>query len=274
MGSFDTVASYYDHSHYIPERSLSKITECIARAVGISAQSKVLEIGVGTGRIAMPFVQKNIDYVGIDISAPMLEKFAEKFPTLPNHLTLLHGDATQMPFIAHSFSHVLAYHVFYFISDLGQVMKEIMRVLLPTGTFVHCDEVFVHCDWINELNMKWYELVSESNPVMEKLLAESNPLVSDKENAIRVIIENLEKLGYKVKLQSGTIWMNQIQRSDYVKYFENRKDNFLDIMPVEQAQEALVKWKEFVKKRWSGEEPRYARKQLNMIICQNELILK
>ena len=43
----------------------------------IPPQSKVLELGSGTGRLAMPLIRENIDYHGLDISKELCD-FSKK----------------------------------------------------------------------------------------------------------------------------------------------------------------------------------------------------
>ena len=43
----------------------------------IPPQSKVLELGSGTGRLAMPLIRENIDYHGLDISKQLCD-FSKK----------------------------------------------------------------------------------------------------------------------------------------------------------------------------------------------------
>jgi SAM-dependent methyltransferase len=55
----------------------------------------VLEIGVGTGRIAIPGAKSGIEWVGIDLNQPMLDRAVEKAKAaqpLPGGLTLLRQD--------------------------------------------------------------------------------------------------------------------------------------------------------------------------------------
>ena len=58
----------------------------------------VLELGCGTGRIAIPLAEAGFDVVGLDRSAPMLARAAERRRSLPpdvrRRLTFVEGDMT------------------------------------------------------------------------------------------------------------------------------------------------------------------------------------
>ena len=63
------------------------------------ANGPVLEIGVGTGRIAIPAAKEGIEVVGVDFSREMLdvaEAKAKAAAPLPGGLTLIHGDMRRL----------------------------------------------------------------------------------------------------------------------------------------------------------------------------------
>lgn len=73
MSVYDPIAGFYD------EWSRS-VVEDIAFYVRLAAESggPVLELGVGTGRIAVPIAEAGIDIIGIDSSRQMLELCAAR----------------------------------------------------------------------------------------------------------------------------------------------------------------------------------------------------
>ncbi len=70
--SFDRAAEYYDRTRALPPELAARQTEMLAGA--LAGRSRVLEIGVGTGRIALPLWQSGVPVVGLDLSAPMLHR--------------------------------------------------------------------------------------------------------------------------------------------------------------------------------------------------------
>src|SRR5581483_7653745 len=57
----------------------------------------VLELGVGTGRIAVPVAAAGIDVVGVDLSAGMLEVARERAALAGVHVDLRRGDMRDPP---------------------------------------------------------------------------------------------------------------------------------------------------------------------------------
>lgn len=93
-----------------------------------------LEIGVGTGRIALPLAAAAVDVTGIDISAAMLDKLRQKDPDRTVSLAL--ADACDLPFAADTFSAAVAAHVLHLITDWRKALTELIRVVRPHGTIL------------------------------------------------------------------------------------------------------------------------------------------
>jgi SAM-dependent methyltransferase len=107
---------------------------------------RVLELGSGTGRIAVPLARAGVSVVGIDRSAPMLGRAARRAAlrarrsgSARGHLTLVRGDIRALPFRSGRFHMVLAaYGVLQSIlreRDLTATLDAVRRVLAPGGTF-------------------------------------------------------------------------------------------------------------------------------------------
>lgn len=72
---FDSWAEWYDVLYSVAPAAEIAMYVALARQFG----GPVLEIGVGTGRVAIPITQAGIDVVGVDISEAMLSKAAAKY---------------------------------------------------------------------------------------------------------------------------------------------------------------------------------------------------
>ncbi|MEA2447311.1 MAG: hypothetical protein QOK47_948, partial [Actinomycetota bacterium] len=91
----------------------------------------MLEIGVGTGRIAAPLVHAGIPVFGIDLSVAMLGNLVAKHgPTL---VPVALADARHLPFPDDTFSNALAAHVFHLIPGWEAAVDELVRVVRPGG---------------------------------------------------------------------------------------------------------------------------------------------
>ena len=131
--AFDQAAGYYDESRGIPREVEEQAADQVEAAVGPAA--RLLEMGVGTGRVALPLHRRGRRVVGVDLSLPMLERYrakaaAEGLAPPP----LLRADATRLPFRDACVDAVLEVHVLHLIPDWELALAEARRVLVPGGT--------------------------------------------------------------------------------------------------------------------------------------------
>ncbi len=70
----DKIAGVYDEWFNVPENT--ETTVDLLKELGGSGP--VLELGIGTGRIALPLVRKGVEVYGIDASEAMVEKLQSK----------------------------------------------------------------------------------------------------------------------------------------------------------------------------------------------------
>jgi SAM-dependent methyltransferase len=130
--SFDRAAGYYDRTRALPVELAARQTEMLAGV--LTGCTAVLEIGVGTGRIALPLWRRGVSVVGLDLSAAMLRRLranagGDNFP-------LVMGDATRIPFGETTLDAVVAAHVLHLIPEWRQAVAEIHRVLRSGGIFL------------------------------------------------------------------------------------------------------------------------------------------
>ena len=140
--SFDQrVARQYEAQRAHPPEVSAQIGTAVARVAGAGA--KVLEIGVGTGRIGWPVAAAGCHVVGFDISSDMLREVMRGERPSSASLSLLQADMHTMPFVDGMFDAVMAVHVLHLAKDWQKVVREIARVLHPGGVFIQGD------DWID-----------------------------------------------------------------------------------------------------------------------------
>jgi phosphatidylethanolamine/phosphatidyl-N-methylethanolamine N-methyltransferase len=103
--------------------------------MGIQADDRVLEVGVGTG-INVNLYPRECAVTGIDFSSSMLEKARERVAKgLPN-VRLLQMDAADLKFADDSFDIVYAPYLISVVPDPVTVAREMRRVCRPGGRIV------------------------------------------------------------------------------------------------------------------------------------------
>jgi ubiquinone/menaquinone biosynthesis C-methylase UbiE len=158
--SFDRVAARYDATRALPAAAEAAIAVGIARAVSATPQTRLLEIGVGTGRIALPLARQGLRCIGIDRSASMLATAQRKVHEESGQLLLAQADATTLPFATASVDVVLIVHVFHLIPDWPSALSEALRVLRPGGSFVYGSEQNGATSEERPINERWRALLT------------------------------------------------------------------------------------------------------------------
>jgi len=133
--SFDRAAEYYDQTRGFPAGVEAHATALFMQAGNLTTHSRVLEIGVGTGRIALPLVSQVGLFLGLDISPAMMHRLRSK--PGGEKIGLIQGNAVHLPFATASLDAVIAVHVFHLIPNYPEVLQELVRVLKPGGLLLH-----------------------------------------------------------------------------------------------------------------------------------------
>lgn len=135
--SFDRVSDVYDSTRGLPPGISEQVTDTILNIVSPTSETHFFEIGVGTGRIAIPIAKRGYSYTGIDISEKMLAELHRKLEGISHKLTAIKGDATALEFADNSFDVGLTVHVFHLVSAWKQALAEIRRVLKPGSPYLY-----------------------------------------------------------------------------------------------------------------------------------------
>lgn len=131
--SFDRAAQFYDATRGYGPGSAEGIMAGIVRRTGASMATRFLELGVGTGRIALPFIVAGYSYTGIDLAPAMLAVLRAKVEEARRSPALVIGDVTGLPFAAGSFDVVIAVHVLHLVGDWRATLAEARRVMGGRG---------------------------------------------------------------------------------------------------------------------------------------------
>jgi len=158
--NFDRVADIYDETRGIPETVVAQVSDRIVSATGAGTDTRFLEIGIGTGRIALPLIQAGYEFTGVDISEKMLDRLRDKAVEKPNlHLRL--ANIADLPFDDNSFDVAIAVHVLHLVPEWLQALSEVQRVLKPGGYFVLGDDQSPPESPFADLRRQWRAIVRE-----------------------------------------------------------------------------------------------------------------
>ena len=165
--SFDQVADRYDQTRYYPPEVSEQIAEALLTHGHVPGRGSLLEIGIGTGRIALPLLARGVNLTGVDISPRMVERLQEKYAALQaehaeriwGDLTVELADMTALPYADAAFDAAVGVHVLHLVPEWRSALDEVLRVVKPGGAFLLGQDVregTLH----HRIHDQWQELVT------------------------------------------------------------------------------------------------------------------
>jgi ubiquinone/menaquinone biosynthesis C-methylase UbiE len=227
--SFDSAADFYDATRGYPLEVAKKIVQAIDKVAHATPRTPYLEVGIGTGRIALPLAALGRTYTGVDISEKMLsqlvtkllasgwqeqpsgeqtwgsladedaaravscQRFTHQDPAASMRLVV--SDITALPFLDHSFEAVVAVHIFHLVDGWQQALAEVVRVLRPGGRLLQCWDSYEKSSAHATINRKWQELITQAGGDTKR------PGVHN-----QGVIIWLKDHGYQTEEQPATTW--------------------------------------------------------------------
>jgi len=118
--SFDRVATDYDTAWALPDDILDPVISCIAK---LCRGGRLLEVGVGTGRLAIPLQREGVAVIGTDVSRRMLTLGRRKGAE-----SLFLADAHRLPLADKVVRTAMTNRVLHLLSSWPAALAEICRV--------------------------------------------------------------------------------------------------------------------------------------------------
>ena len=160
------------------------------------AAGKTLEVAVGTG-LNLPLYAPDVDLVGLDLSAEMLEIARRRARDLGRDVELREGDAHDLPFENDTFDSVVCTYSLCNIPDPHRALGEMKRVLRPGGKLILVDHIRSAVKpvlWIQkgiELLSKRYEGEHMTRRPLEQVMAHGFEVIERDRLAPGSVVERL-----------------------------------------------------------------------------------
>lgn len=135
--SFDRAADVYDATRALPPTVAAAVTQALLTEIRGAGADRVLEVGIGTGRMARPLMAEGMRVTGVDISREMIGRLRAQLSPQHTQPDLVFGDATRLPLKDASFRAALIVHVLHLVASVDDTLAEIRRVLAPGGVLLH-----------------------------------------------------------------------------------------------------------------------------------------
>ncbi len=129
------------------------------RVAGFQTHAAVLDIGAGTGRVAIPFAERGCAVVALEPARGMVDQLRAK--TSSPNLSVVIGEGGQLPFPSGAFRAVVMARLLYLATDWRQIVREAHRVLAAGGLVLH--------EWGNgQLEEEWVQIREEARRLFEQ----------------------------------------------------------------------------------------------------------
>jgi ubiquinone/menaquinone biosynthesis C-methylase UbiE len=231
--SFDRAADFYDATRGHPPEVSEKIAASLADHV--PPDVRLLEVGIGTGRIARPLLKHRLRITGVDISRKMMDRLLEQLDQEYHHISLAEADALRLPFSSGAFQAALSVHVIHLVSDWQNLLYEVRRVVSKPGSIIMGYDSRPDDTPSALLRKKWDELVSEY----------SDHVRHDFKKRFHEVNQSLTGLGASFQEWTAAEWSPTSHLGDEIKKIQERTWSStwqLDDTQFQSAVEQLKEW--------------------------------
>jgi ubiquinone/menaquinone biosynthesis C-methylase UbiE len=129
--AFDDIAEHYDETRGGEQRGDEYARDVDAQLP--AGDGPILEIGVGTGVVALGLRRRGRRVIGLDVSEPMLRRARSRLGPV-----VVLSDATQMALATASVAHAVSVWVVHSVAEPVGLFHEAARVIRPGGRYVVC----------------------------------------------------------------------------------------------------------------------------------------
>ena len=137
---WDKRSQTYDENRYNSQNEVRHFwTGILRNAVRTDDSLKILDVGTGTGFLALLFAEMEHSVTGIDISKGMLEKARHNAGELKLTVDFMHCDAENLPFEDGTFDVVINRHLLWTIPNPRIAVDEWSRVVKSGGKIMLID---------------------------------------------------------------------------------------------------------------------------------------
>ena len=164
---FDLLSPFYDT--IVPVitrlrlRRVASIRSKVLAQIDVKREHRLLDVGIGTGINWLYLKPIPRSIMGVDPSMGMLRRCARRFQKLGIQGELFCHSAEQLHFGNDEFDRIVCIGVLEYIPSYHQVLKEMLRVLKPTGKLI----VIVASSWLSQQEKPFVQRTDQQIEITE-----------------------------------------------------------------------------------------------------------
>ena len=209
----DTIAAYwnsraaeFDSEHDTEDLALWSRT--LEQAIGLNGAGSVLDVGTGTGFLALLLAKLGYTVSGVDIAADMLAQGVEKAKCFGLNVDFREAACERLPFADETFDAVVNCRVMWTLTAPEEAAREWKRVLKPGGKVISF--------------MRMMDMTGGYRRLMKELFPWATIIV-DKYHYVRQITYALERVRVEEQKRLSDRWRKYFKRSKYILLKDTRK---------------------------------------------------
>ncbi len=136
VGMEGSVARWYDRT---TRKSMDDFRELAAQIAAEVPGGRVLEIAPGPGFLSIEMAKRGLDVRAVDISKTFVQIATKNAGDAGVKVDFVHGNAAELPVKSASVDFVVCRAAFKNFAEPVKAMREMLRVLRPTGTALLID---------------------------------------------------------------------------------------------------------------------------------------
>jgi ubiquinone/menaquinone biosynthesis C-methylase UbiE len=238
--SFDSIAPLYDATRTVDPGTFATAVDFLARRTPAARFPRALELGIGTGRLAVPIAERGYRVVGVDLSRPMLARLEDRRRRVRGErIDPIRGDVTRLPLRDARFDVAYWAHVLHLVPRWRSALREVVRTLRPGGAI-----------WL---------LRTEGGPSIEALDREYERRVRAHRTRIpaavgvrreATVLRHLHRLGFRRRARRTWRWRESVALRDAIHYLDARAYSRMRGIPLPVHRAVMRELRRWARRRW------------------------